>query len=51
MCRRPWLLRRQEGEKRAQRFSVVHVAFTKKEAALLERAEAAEARAERHQQV
>ncbi len=42
---------RQEGEARAQRFSVVHVAFSKKEATLRERAEAAEAHAERHRQV
>jgi len=41
---------RQEGEARAQRFSVVHVAFAKKEAALRERSEAAEAAAERHRQ-
>jgi len=42
---------RQEGEARAQRFSLVHVAFARKEAALRERAEAAEAAAERQRQV
>jgi len=47
----PARLGRQEGEARAQRFSVVHVAFAKKEAALRERTEAAEAAAERHRQV
>ena len=47
----PASTRRQEGEARAQRFSLMHVAFSKKEAALRERAEAAEAHAERHRQV
>jgi hypothetical protein len=43
--------RRGESESRAQRFSVVHLAFAKKEAALKERAEEAELTAEHLRQV
>ena len=41
-----WLARRAESESRAQRFSVVHLSFAKKEAALKERLDEAELTAE-----